>query len=108
MRIISPHVEKQIVEAVKAADAARKAVTVRIGSAALRSCSTMRREPYVKHDELIALEFRDKENKPAGLVVQWNCHPETLGGKNTQISADFVGCRRENSARQASLSRASI
>ncbi len=49
------------------------------------------REPYVKHDELVALDFRDKENKPVGLVVQWNCHPETLGDKNTQISADFVG-----------------
>jgi hypothetical protein len=23
--------------------------------------------------------------------VQWNCHPETLGSKNTEISADFVG-----------------
>ena len=23
--------------------------------------------------------------------MQWNCHPETLGDKNTQISADFVG-----------------
>src|SRR5262249_45190041 len=25
------------------------------------------------------------------IVVQWNCHPETLGDKNTRISADFVG-----------------
>jgi hypothetical protein len=24
-------------------------------------------------------------------LVQWNCHPETLGDKNTEISADFVG-----------------
>ncbi len=23
--------------------------------------------------------------------MQWNCHPETLGSKNTQLSADFVG-----------------
>src|SRR5208283_495769 len=26
-----------------------------------------------------------------GIVVQWNCHPETLDSKNTQLSADFVG-----------------
>src|SRR5262249_13467476 len=26
-----------------------------------------------------------------GIVVQWNCHPETLSSKNTEISADFVG-----------------
>jgi hypothetical protein len=45
----------------------------------------------VKHDQLVALEFRDHRNKPAGMVVQWNCHPETLGGQNTKISADFVG-----------------
>jgi len=85
------HVEKQIVAAVKAADAARKAVTVRIGGARAPELLHDAREPYVKHDELVALEFRDKEGKPAGLVVQWNCHPETLGGGNTQISADFVG-----------------
>ena len=26
-----------------------------------------------------------------GIVVQWNCHPETLSSKNTEISADYVG-----------------
>jgi hypothetical protein len=31
------------------------------------------------------------DNKTAGIVVQWNCHPETLDSKNTEISADFVG-----------------
>ncbi len=84
-------VEKHIVEAVKAADAARKPVTVRIGSARAPQLLHDAREPFVKHDELIALEFRGKDGKPAGLVVQWNCHPETLGDKNTRISADFVG-----------------
>jgi hypothetical protein len=85
------HVEKQIVEAVKAADAARKVVTARIGTAQAPELLHDAREPYVKHEDLVALEFRDKEGKPAGLVVQWNCHPETLGGDNKQISADFVG-----------------
>ncbi|HEY7157075.1 MAG TPA: neutral/alkaline non-lysosomal ceramidase N-terminal domain-containing protein [Gemmataceae bacterium] len=85
------HVEKQIVEAVKTADAARKVVTARIGTAQAPELLRDTREPYVKHDELVALEFRDKDDKPAGLVMQWNCHPETLGSKNTQISADFVG-----------------
>src|SRR5439155_14342251 len=27
----------------------------------------------------------------SGLVGQWNCHPGTLGSKNTEVSADFVG-----------------
>lgn len=26
---------------------------------------------------------------PAGLLVQWNCHPETLGASNRLITADF-------------------
>jgi hypothetical protein len=40
---------------------------------------------------LTALLFRDPGGKPVGLVVNWHCHPETLGSKNTLISADFVG-----------------
>lgn len=84
-------VEKQIVAAVKAADTACKSVAARIGTARAPELLHDGREPYVKHDELVALEFCDKDDKLAGLVVQWNCHPETLGSKNTEISADFVG-----------------
>lgn len=84
-------VEKQIVAAVKAADASRKAVRVGIGSASAPELLHDGREPFVKHDKLMALEFRDKEDKPVGIVVQWNCHPETLGSQNTLVSADFVG-----------------
>jgi hypothetical protein len=84
-------VEKQIIAAVKDANASCKPVTARIGSARAPELLHDGREPYVKHDELVALEFRDKDDKPVGLVVQWNCHPETLGSKNTAISADFVG-----------------
>jgi hypothetical protein len=84
-------VEKQVAKAVKAADDARKPVTARIGSVREPDLLRDSREPYVKHDDLVALEFRDKDDKPAGIVVQWNCHPETLDSKNTQVSADFVG-----------------
>jgi hypothetical protein len=62
-------VEKQIVAAVKTADADCKAVRARIGSAHAPELLHDGREPYVKHDELVALEFRDKDDKPAGLVV---------------------------------------
>jgi hypothetical protein len=84
-------VEKQIVRAVTAADAKCKPVTAQIGTARAPELLHDGREPYVKHDELVAVAFRDKDDRPAGLVVQWNCHPETLDSKNTQISADFVG-----------------
>jgi hypothetical protein len=50
------------------------------------------REPIVKHDELVAIRFASKKAaKPVGIVVQWNCHPETLDSKNTKMSADYVG-----------------
>ncbi len=85
-------VEDQIVKAVKAADGARKPVKARIGSVRAPELLHDGREPYVKHDELVVLEFRTAAgDEPAGLVVQWNCHPETLSSKNTLLSADFVG-----------------
>jgi len=84
-------VEEQLVAAIKAADGSKKAVTAKIGSENAPELLYDAREPYVKHDELVALEFRDKDDKLAGLVMQWNCHPETLESKNKQISADFVG-----------------
>ncbi|HZY87550.1 MAG TPA: neutral/alkaline non-lysosomal ceramidase N-terminal domain-containing protein [Gemmataceae bacterium] len=85
-------VEGQIVKAVRTADAACKPARARIGTAKAPELLHDGREPYVKHDELVALEFRPAEGDgPLGLVVQWNCHPETLGSKNTLVSADFVG-----------------
>ncbi len=84
-------VEEKIVQAVKAADAAAKPASAVLGTARAPELLHDAREPYVKHDELTAVLFRDAGGKPAGLVVQWNCHPETLGSKNTELSADFVG-----------------
>jgi hypothetical protein len=84
-------VEEKIVKAVKAAEAAARPVSAVLGTAKAPDLLHDAREPYVKHDELTAVQFFDKDRKPAGLVVQWNCHPETLASKNTEISADFVG-----------------
>src|SRR5262249_39583222 len=79
-------VEERIVQAVKAADAACKPTTVRLGTAKAPELLHDGREPIIKHDELIALKFRDLQGgKAAGIVVQWNCHPETLDSKNTEI-----------------------
>jgi hypothetical protein len=86
------HVEAQIVNAVREADAGAVSTTVRIGTAKAPELLHDGREPYIKHDELVALQFTDaKTGKDAGIVVQWNCHPETLDSKNTEISADYVG-----------------
>jgi hypothetical protein len=86
------HVEEQAAEAVRAASAAARPVTARLGTARAPELLHDGREPYVKHDELTAIQFLDADQgRPAGLLVQWNCHPETLGSKNTEVSADFVG-----------------
>jgi hypothetical protein len=85
-------VESQIVKAVQDADRACQPVTVRIGKANAPELLHDGREPYVKHDELVALQFQHpKTQANVGVIVQWNCHPETLSSKNTEISADFVG-----------------
>jgi hypothetical protein len=84
-------VQAQIVAAVKAADAAARPVRAFIGTATAPELLRDSREPYVKHDELVALRFVDDKEDSAGVIVQWNCHPETLNSKNTEISADFVG-----------------
>jgi hypothetical protein len=80
------------VAAVKAADLNRHRALVRIGSACEPTLLHDNRQPIVKHDELVILQFLDlTTEKPLGLLVQWNCHPETLGSRNTEISADFIG-----------------
>src|SRR5262249_32740840 len=61
----------------------------RIGTAKAPELLHDGRLPIVKHDELVALQFLDG-SKSAGIIVQWNCHPETLDSQNTRISADFV------------------
>ncbi len=85
-------VRARIVEAVHAAERSATPTTARIGVAHLPELLADGREPYVKQDELVVLTFfKPGDTTPVGLCVQWNCHPETLGSKNTEISADFVG-----------------
>lgn len=83
--------EAGIVQAVKDADRSKVAVSAEIGSAHAPELLHDGREPCVKHDELVTLRFLSANKRPAGIIVQWNCHPETLSSKNTEISADFVG-----------------
>ncbi|MBN9119912.1 MAG: neutral/alkaline non-lysosomal ceramidase N-terminal domain-containing protein [Planctomycetes bacterium] len=84
-------VEAGCVDAVRAADKARKPALASIGAARDADLVHDNRKPVVKHDELVALHFRDpKTDKPLGVLVQWNCHPEALASKNTEITADYI------------------
>src|SRR5262249_12655455 len=82
-----------IVAAVQAADKNLTGAAALIGTASAPELLHDGREPYIKHDELVAVQFASvaKPQSRVGLIVQWNCHPETLDSKNTEISADFVG-----------------
>src|SRR5436190_12343416 len=84
--------EDGIVTAVASAQRALRPARARLGAARAPELLHDGREPYIKHDELVAVQFLDpKTDEAVGLVVQWNCHPETLDSKNTLVSADFVG-----------------
>jgi hypothetical protein len=84
-------VEDAVALAVRQADRSARPVTARLGTARAPELLRDTRLPIVKHDELVALRFDAAGgSKPAGLVVQWNCHPETLSSGNKEVSADFV------------------
>lgn len=84
---------EQIIQSVRDAEKRLQPCSVHYGSARAPELLHDSRLPIVKHDELVVLDFRhtDAHKDRLGIVVQWNCHPETLGSKNTLISADFVG-----------------
>lgn len=83
-------VVERIVKVVASAEKNSVPVEARIGTEAAPELIHDGRQPIVKHDELVALLLVDEKGNNAGLVVQWNCHPETLDSKNTLLSADFV------------------
>ncbi|MGQ9576390.1 MAG: hypothetical protein ACUVUC_13835 [Thermoguttaceae bacterium] len=85
-------VRQRIVEAVKTADQQAAPAEARIATSRAPELLRDTREPYVKHDELVVLTlWPPGSDKPSGMIVQWNCHPEVLASKNTRISSDFVG-----------------
>jgi hypothetical protein len=65
-------------------------VTAAFGTAEDETLLDDNRLPHVKDGVLRVLRFQNAhDQKPAGLIVQWSCHPETLGADNTLITADF-------------------
>lgn len=63
---------------------------VRYGTAEDESLLGDSRKPKVYDGVLRAVRFDAPGKKaPAGILVQWNCHPEAMGSRNTQLTADF-------------------
>jgi hypothetical protein len=82
-------VEDGCAQAVRLAEKVLQPAAAEIGTANAPELLHDGRLPIVLHDELVVLRFTSN-GKPIGLLVQWNCHPETLDDKNTAISADYV------------------
>jgi hypothetical protein len=86
------HLVDQVVKAIGEADAAAVPVEASYGTAQDQSLLRDSREPYIYDDIIRVLQFTRKDNgQLAGIFVQWNNHPETMGGDNTVVTADFPG-----------------
>ncbi len=77
------------VAAVKAAELKLAPAEASYGTAEDEELLGDSRLPKVKDGVLRLLKFTGADGKLAGLLVQWNCHPESMGSKNTLITADF-------------------
>jgi hypothetical protein len=53
------------------------------------------RPPVVHDPEIVVLRAETADGKPIATLINWANHPETLGSKNTEITADYSGylCR---------------
>ncbi|MFO0956745.1 MAG: neutral/alkaline non-lysosomal ceramidase N-terminal domain-containing protein [Isosphaeraceae bacterium] len=81
---------QRVIESVKEAEGNAVPAKAWYGTAELSEIVRDSRLPIVKDPVLRVLRFATAlDSKPIGLLVQWNCHPETLGPKNTRITADF-------------------
>lgn len=53
------------------------------------------RQPQIKDEELTLAQFLGRDGKPLVSLFNFPCHPEVLWEHNTHITADYVGCLRE-------------
>lgn len=86
-------VETRIVESIRTAEKTLQSAQAKFGSVKIPELLADSRQPYVLHDDMVTLQFMSAQEptKSLGILVQWNCHPETLSSKNTLLSADYVG-----------------
>ena len=80
----------RVAHSVREADKQLTSVTAAYGAAEDDSLLADTRIPLCKDGVLRAVRLdRADTGAPAGLLVQWNCHPESLDPRNTQLTADF-------------------
>jgi hypothetical protein len=82
-------VVEHIVAAVHAAEANLTPAWAAYGTAEAPQLLLDSRLPLVKDPILRAVKFTSFEGRPLGLLVQFSNHPESLGSRNTLVTADF-------------------
>lgn len=83
-------VVSRVVEAIEQAEKNLQPVTAAFGTAEDESLVGDSRQPIVKDGVIRVVKFnRPSSRDPAGLIVVWSCHPESLGSKNKLLTADF-------------------
>lgn len=83
-------VVSRVVTSVRRADSKSVACRAQFGTAKDDSLLGDSRKPVAKDGVLRVLRFQAKaDDSLVGILVQWNCHPEALGSRNTLITADF-------------------
>jgi hypothetical protein len=87
------YLERVIEETAAAIAEAEKTATIAhaaYGTAKDETLVDDSRLPIAKDGVLRVLSFTEPDDgKPAGLLVQWNSHPEALGRNNKLVTADF-------------------
>jgi hypothetical protein len=83
-------VVERVVTMVHQAEQQLAAVRAEYGTAEDATLLGDSRLPKVYDGVLRVLRLTRVDNgRAAGLLLQWNCHPESLGSKNTLLTADF-------------------
>ncbi len=91
------------VELVHVADGRLAPAVADFGTAEDSSLLNDSREPFVTDGTLRVLKFSSSDGgRPSGVIVQWNCHPEALGSRNTLITADYPAATIDELSRRYS------
>lgn len=78
----------QVVSAIREAEAKSVVASASFGTAEDETLLDDTRKPLAKDGVLRVLKFNSND-RLAGLILQWNSHPEAMSSKNTLVTADF-------------------
>jgi hypothetical protein len=86
-------IERRIVEALALLETQLRPVVAAGGRGALDPRGLCRdlRDPQVLDPNLAILRLKSPDGKTIASIVNWSCHPETLGRENALVTADYPG-----------------